>query len=91
MYKEFLQNECISLITRISCLLVYYNFQLSPLHNSIFQNNKVLFRIGNLEDIAIAYLKLFELEQTLLNDIWIFCSPQAAEPEPYPIDIWAFD
>ena len=69
MLNETLEDKCISSITRISCLLVYYNFELFPLHETLFQNSKKLFYRGDLKDLQLVFYHLRSIEQRLKNDI----------------------
>lgn len=69
MLNETLEDKCISLITKISCLLVYYNFELFPLHETLFQNSKKLFYRGDLKDLQLVFYHLHSIEQRLKNDI----------------------
>jgi hypothetical protein len=87
MISEWIRLECIAIITRISCLLVYYDFELTLLNDLKFQNSKRLYYQGNTLDLITAYCTLDEIEQALLNDIWNFYKPYWDENQE--INIWS--
>lgn len=86
MICEWIRFECIAIITRISCLLVYYDFELTPLNDLEFQNSKELYYRGDNLDLITAFCTLDEIEQTLLTDIWNFYKPHWIENQV--ISIW---
>ena len=69
MLNKTLEDKCISSITKISCLLAYYDFELLPLHETLFQNSKKLFYRGDLKDLQLVFYHLRSIEQRLKNDI----------------------
>ena len=75
MYNEFLRDECISSITRISCLLAYYDFELSMQSEIKFQNSKLLFYLGDDFDLPTVFYDLYGIETQLLTDIVEFYAP----------------
>jgi len=89
--REFLEDECISLITRISCLLAFYDFELSPLYDFEFQNSKKLFYDGLNNDLVTAFCTLYEIEQTLLDDIYDFYKPYWLSHSEPSLNIWEVD
>ena len=72
MLYELLEDRCISLITGIACLLVYYDFKLTELNQIRYQQCKKLFFMGNHDDFYNIYLKLFELGTSLLDEIMAY-------------------
>jgi hypothetical protein len=84
MYYDFLELECIALITKISCLLVFYKFELSPLNKIRFENNKQLYYLKDRHDLLGIYVSFNEIYQNLLNDILEFY-----EPYFYDAEVWA--
>lgn len=91
MYFEFLESECIALITKICCLLVFYNFKLSPLLQTRLENNKKLYYFKDQEDLPRIYFALCHIEQSLLNDIWEIYEPYLEKPEKRQNGTWIFD
>lgn len=87
MYNEFLRDECISLITRIGCLLAYYEFELSEELNIKFQNSKLLFYLGDDYDLPVVFYELYGIENQLLSDIVEFYRPYWGSE--FIVDIWS--
>jgi hypothetical protein len=87
MYNDFLRDECLSLITRISCLLVYYEFELSERLEVKFQNSKILFYLGDDFDLPTVFFDLYSIECQLLIDILEFYEPYWGSE--LIIDIWS--
>jgi hypothetical protein len=87
MYNDFLRDECLSLITRISCLLVYYEFELSERLEVKFQNSKILFYLGDDFDLPTVFFDLYSIECQLLIDILEFYEPYWGSE--FIIDIWS--
>jgi len=87
MIEYYLESECIALITKIYCLLVYYSFELSPLFQLSFELNKKKFYANqNLLDV---YIALNDIERLLLDDIWEMYEPYVSDPEKTQHSIWA--
>lgn len=72
LHFDFLTSECYSIIVRISCLLAFFDFELTPLFAIRFQNYKTLFYIGTESDLPIVYQVLSDIEIRLLNDLQDF-------------------
>lgn len=85
---EFLNIECYQFIVRIVCLLVYYDFELTPLIEARFQNYKQLYNIGTYQDLPLIFLVFSEIEQNLLHDLWAVYEPQVSDPEI--VNIWEY-
>lgn len=95
MNNDIIKQECYSLIVKISCLLVYYEFKLTPVLESRFQNSKKLFYVGSDDDLPLLFFKLYDIEQKLLIDIWEihdrYCTHEdecSHELETEPRNIW---
>jgi len=89
MFYEYLELECIALITKISCLLVYYDFQLIPLIQTRFENCKQLFTFHDPHDMLGIFISLFNIEQGLIEDIQELYEPYVQEPEKHQHSVWA--
>jgi len=74
-YFDILRDECISKITRISCLLAYYDFELSATYKEYFQTSKLLFYTGSDNALWQVLYMLHDIEETLLAVIWEFYKP----------------
>ena len=72
MYTEFLTSEIYCIIARISCMLVYFDFELIPLMQTRFENYKYFYQIATEEDLPLIFEKLFEIEINLQQDIEYF-------------------
>lgn len=66
---NLLEQECQSVITRISCLIVYYGIILSPKFQTIYDNYRKLFSYRNIDDYLLIYSKMSMIEESLLEDI----------------------
>lgn len=87
MIEYYLESECIALITKICCLLVFYNFELSPLFQLSFEISRKQFNTQqNLLDV---YIALNDIERLLLDDIWELYEPYIRDPEKTKHSIWA--
>jgi lipopolysaccharide export LptBFGC system permease protein LptF len=60
---------CYSLIVKISCLLVYFDFELCPLAEARFENGKAMLKVGSDSDLFELYFKLKDLADGLETDI----------------------
>jgi hypothetical protein len=89
-HTDYLDIECYQLIVRITCLLVYFDFELTPQIESRFQNYKQLYKIGTHLDLPIVLLVLNEIEQSLLYDIWAVYGQNAGEYSDQ-VNIWAWN
>lgn len=88
MYSDYLRDECYSQIARIASLLAFYDFELSePLSNK-FENNRLLFYVGNDYDLTIIYFNLYDVEQQLLQDIYEFYKTHWDLDSLSEINIW---
>lgn len=85
---DCMRNECYCTIVRISCLLSFYNFELSPIYEARFQSYKKLFYVGTDEDVYLAFSVLHEVEITLINEIWDFYY-EYWDAQENPTDIWS--
>jgi hypothetical protein len=86
-HEEYLLSECYSLIVRIVCLKVFYNFKSTAWSNARFQNYKQLFHVGSNFDLPIIYSVLTELEQGILHSIWDTLGPHGPQLLPNS-EIW---
>jgi len=68
-FFDLLEQECQSVITRISCLIVYYGIILSPKFQVIYDNYRKLFKFRNLNDYLTIFSKLSMIEESLLEDL----------------------
>jgi len=66
---NLLEQECQSVITRISCLITYYGIILSPKFQAIHDNYRKLFKYRNNDDFLTIYSKMSMIEESLLEDI----------------------
>jgi flavorubredoxin len=68
-FFDLLEQECQSVITRISCLIVYHGIILSPKFQAIYNNYRKLFSFRNNNDYLLIYSKMTMIEECLLEDI----------------------
>jgi hypothetical protein len=68
-FLDLLEIECLTIITRISCLIVYYKLILSPISQTILDNCKKLYELKHKTDFSMIYLKLSKLEESLMDDV----------------------
>ena len=85
MYTEFLTSEIYCIIARISCMLVYFDFELIPLMQTRFENYKYFYQIATEEDLPLIFEKLFEIEINLQQDIEYFLNESWTIPLDPPI------
>lgn len=87
MFEDYLESECIASITNIYCLLVFYDFGLSPLFQlSLEINKRFFYQNKNLLD---TYIALKDIERLLLEDIWEIYEPYIRDPEKTKHSVWA--
>ena len=60
---------CYNQIVKISCLLVYFDYDLNPLSQAIFDNGRHMLRIGSCDDLFELFFKLKELADGLEEEI----------------------
>lgn len=83
-FFDLMEIECLSIITRISCLIVYYKLILSPISQAILDNYKKLYKLNHKTDFIMIYLKLSKLEDSLMDDIGKIYEPFLQNTEsPY--------
>ena len=67
--EDIPEAACYTQIVRISCLLVYFDFELTPDMQVRFENGKELLKVGNNDDFVDLYFKLKDIADGLESDI----------------------
>jgi len=91
MIFDLLEEECVAHITRISSLLVFYKFELSPSNKLLYdicREQFALYRHVYRENLIKVYFTLFGIEEKLITDITEILEPYIENEERYHRSIW---